>query len=622
MPISPQLNAVHRRVLSLHQRSAELPTAYQEILAEGFKELQTVLEELQVSEEEVRAQSEALIMARHTIEAERQRYQELFEFAPDGYLVTDPTGRIQEANQAIAHMLKVSQEFLVGKPLGVFIEQGGLFGFHVKLDELQQIDKIQNWEVRLRSKVYLPFDVALTVSAVRDPQGQLVTLRWSIHDITERKQLQRLTEWLNIELETRVQERTTQLQQAFNFEAGLKRITDKVRDSLDESNILQAAVQELTLVLDLVCCNTALYDIDLATSTVCHEFSNVVELPPPSTQGEVVSMSTLPDNYRQLLQGDYFQFCEIDVHSVRPYAILSHPISDGQGVLGDLSLFKQRQNEFNELEIRLVQQVANQCAIAIRQARLYQASQAQIEELQNLDRLKDDFLSTISHELRSPVANIKMAVQMLKLATTQASNSSTLTPSDPLGNRLNKYLKILEAECDREIKLINDLLDLQRFQTEQQPPILETIHLQQWLPNLITSFQGLIEARQQTLQLVLAPNLPALTSNAASLERILAELLNNAYKYTPQDGSIIITVQAQADSTQIKISNTSADIAMNDLTRIFEKFYRIPNSDPWKQSGTGLGLALVQQLIHHLGGTITVEKTPGQLHFTIELPHY
>mgnify|MGYP000030865930 CR=1 FL=1 len=619
MTISPQLKTVYRRFLTLQQQAEELPKNHQVILAGAFEELQAVLEELQASEEEVRAQSEMLVEARHTIEAERQRYQELFEFAPDGYLVTDPTGRIQEANQAIAQLLKVSQAFMVGKPLAVFVEQGDRARFHLKLDELNQIDKIQNWEVRLRSQVCLPFDAALTVAAVRDSTGQLVHLRWSVRDITERKQLQRLTEWLNLELETRVQERTAQLQQAFHFEAGLKRITDKVRDSLDESHILQAAVQELTLVLGLICCNTALYDVDLATSTVCYEFTAEGEPTSPSTLNEVVLMSTLPENYRQLLQGDYFQFCEIALYSTRPYAILSHPISDDHDVVGDVWLFKQRQDTFSELEIRLVQQVANQCAIAIRQARLYQASQVQIEELRKLDQLKDDFLSTVSHELRSPVANMKMAVQMLKIAT-QKSDSASIAP-EIRESRINKYLKILEAECDREINLITDLLDLQSLKAEQQPLILENIALQKWLPDLIAPFQTQTEAHQQTLELILAPDLPALISHTASLKRILTELLNNACKYTPQNGSIIITAEEQADSMQIKISNTSADISTNDLSHIFEKFYRIPKSDPWKQSGTGLGLALVQQLVNQLSGTITVENPSEQLHFTIELPH-
>lgn len=71
---------------------------------------------------------------------------------------------------------------------------------------------------------------------------------------------------------------------------------------------------------------------------------------------------------------------------------------------------------------------------------------------------------------------------------------------------------------------------------------------------------------------------------------------------------------------QIQISSTSGEICANDLTHIFDKFYRIPNADPWKQGGTGLGLTLVQKLTEHLNGTITVESTAGQLHFTFELP--
>ncbi len=198
----------------------------------------------------------------------------------------------------------------------------------------------------------------------------------------QQAELYQQVQTLNTSLELRVQERTAQFQQALAFEAGLKRITDKVRDSLDESQILQAAVQELTLMLGLLCCDTALYDLSAATSTIQSEFTAALEgVSSPSAQGQVVSMTSLPESYHQLLQGEYFQFCELAEHSTRHRAILAYPLCDDQSVLGDLWLFKPKEEAFNELELRLVKQVANQCAIAIRQARLFQESQAQIEAL-------------------------------------------------------------------------------------------------------------------------------------------------------------------------------------------------------------------------------------------------
>ncbi|MBW4657866.1 MAG: PAS domain-containing protein [Drouetiella hepatica Uher 2000/2452] len=626
---SSQLKAVYQRVMVLQQRANTLPDSQQALLSQALEELQAVLAELQASEEELYRQNEALISTRQAVDAERQRYQELFEFAPDGYLVTDANGKIQEANQAIALLLNVSQQFMVGKPLLIFIEPSDRSRFHLTLDRLEKVGKLQDWEIHLCSPRRSIFDAALTVTSVRDAEGRVASLRWMVRDTTERKQVERLLEHLNAELERQVQERTTQLQQALRFEAGLKRVTDKVRDSLDEGQILQSAVQELALVLNLVCCDTALYDsnhdLGLATSTVRYEFTTSEAKASPSSLGQVIPMTTLPETYRQLLQGEYFQFCEI---ASRHLAVLSCPIADDQGVLGDLWLFKRREDAFDELEIRLVQQVANQCAIAIRQAQLHQASQVQLEEMKKLDQLKDSFLSTTSHELRSPVATMRMAIRVLRLALAQerAAASARTESANTEATRLEKagavdrYLHILDTECDREISMINNLLDFQRLEAGEHPLFMQSIDLQDWLPEVVALFQERARDRQQTLHLDLPLNLPHLISDCASLERILVELLNNACKYTPLKGQITVRVQAESGSIQIVVSNTSLEIPASDLTHIFDKFYRIPNSDPWKQGGTGLGLALVQKLTERLDGAITVESTSGQIHFTVSLP--
>jgi signal transduction histidine kinase len=262
-----------------------------------------------------------------------------------------------------------------------------------------------------------------------------------------------------------------------------------------------------------------------------------------------------------------------------------------------------------------VQQVANQCAIALRQARLYKATQAQVQVLEKLHWLKDDFLSTVSHELRTPVANMKMAIRMLEIM---------MSPEDLSRQQRSKathYLQILHDECQREISLINDLLDLQRLEAGKQSLALETIQLQVWLPQVVKPFEERAQAQQQTLQLNLpAENLPPLISELPSLERILAELLNNACKYTPPGEQIIICVRGDRNCVQLKVSNSGNEIPASELSRIFDKFYRVPSADPWKRGGTGLGLALVQRLAEHLGGSVRVESANNLTTFTVELP--
>jgi signal transduction histidine kinase/PAS domain-containing protein len=434
----------------------------------------------------------------------------------------------------------------------------------------------------------------------------------------QQSKLYQQAQQLNADLEQEVQRRTDQVQRALDFESMLKRITDKVRDSLDESQILQAAVRELTLVLGLSGCNAALYDLDQGISTIRYDYTHSI----PTSQGKVAQMDHFPEIYSQLQQGYYFQFCSLIPNPLRGHvAMLACPIfvdpnsSQGvdQAVLGDLWLINYKDYVFTEFEIRLVQQVANQCAIAIRQARLFQAAEAQVQELEKLNRLKDDFLSTVSHELRTPISNVKMAIHMLKMA--------------PDEDRRQRYLHILETESSREAELINDLLDLQRLEISSYPITLETILLEKWLPGLVEPFKSRIAHHQQIFQVDCPSDLQPVTSDISLLRRILAELLNNACKYTAGEHCIILGVTQEHEpsvtpsrSATIFTLRNQADIPSAELPNIFEKFYRIPHADPWKQGGTGLGLALVQKLVERLYGTIEVESIEGWTTFRVQIP--
>ncbi|NJL41730.1 MAG: HAMP domain-containing histidine kinase [Leptolyngbyaceae cyanobacterium SM1_4_3] len=154
--------------------------------------------------------------------------------------------------------------------------------------------------------------------------------------------------------------------------------------------------------------------------------------------------------------------------------------------------------------------------------------QQKIEALNQSNLEKDSFLSTASHELRNPITNILMAVQMLKKAPTK--------------ERIQRYLEVLQAKSNRELELIDDLLDLQRLETHPYPAKLETITLQDWIPMLAEPFQVRAQARQQTLQVNVPPYLPAITVDSSSLKRVLTELLNNACKYTAPSGRIALEI--------------------------------------------------------------------------------
>jgi len=206
-----RITALHQLIAALHQRVAAEPVQTAQLLPELLEDLHTALEELQVAEEEQYQQNAALAAARLTAEAERQRYQELFDFAPVGYLVTDPDGVIQEANQAAAALLGVPQPRLLDRPLTGFIAEEERQSFRAFLPRLRQLDSMQDWEIRLQPWASATFPAELTVVTIRTPQG-VVGLRWRLCDISLRKQAEQALKQAHRTLEHRVEERTAELQ--------------------------------------------------------------------------------------------------------------------------------------------------------------------------------------------------------------------------------------------------------------------------------------------------------------------------------------------------------------------------------------------------------------------------
>jgi PAS domain S-box-containing protein len=149
-----------------------------------FKELGTSSEELQVAAEEMLQQTEEMVAIRKQLEAERQRYQDLFEFMPDAYLQTDAQGKILEVNRAAATLFGVEQLSLQGKLLISFIPVEKRPAFRSKLTQLHQYDRVQDHTIDLQPRQGESFNASVTVASVRDSSGKLVTLRWMLRDTT------------------------------------------------------------------------------------------------------------------------------------------------------------------------------------------------------------------------------------------------------------------------------------------------------------------------------------------------------------------------------------------------------------------------------------------------------
>ncbi|BAZ33128.1 PAS/PAC sensor hybrid histidine kinase [Cylindrospermum sp. NIES-4074] len=186
--IEQAITGAHRRLEDLLQRASQGEEEL-ELLKEAIAELSISLEETQVLAEELHQQNEELLATRHQMEAERQRYQDLFNFAPDGYLVTDAAGIIQEANHAAAQLFKVRPSYLIGKPLSVFVQQTERQKFRQLLLQLQHQGQIRGEELAIfHHEGRINFPAELNGLAIWDGEGKIRTLRWQIRDISERLQ--------------------------------------------------------------------------------------------------------------------------------------------------------------------------------------------------------------------------------------------------------------------------------------------------------------------------------------------------------------------------------------------------------------------------------------------------
>lgn len=447
-----------------------------------------------------------------------------------------------------------------------------------------------------------------------DSRGRLVEILSVGREITEQKRAEQQLQALNRELEAQVELRTAKLQQALHFEGVLRAISSRMVVSLNEGEILEEVVRALAEALGLTCCQVLLLLEDGSTWIPGYCYS-------PSLSSDVAQDGGAdplhgPDyasdpEFLRLLQSHSSSQQKWKIHCCcrkegRWVRLLVCTLWDKEKRLGALLLERLPEQEFSEDEIQLAYQVANLCALAIRQARLYQAAQAQVKELERLNLLKDDFLSTVSHELRTPMTNVRMALQMLQM-----------TRDNPEKQR--HYFTIALKECNRQIELINDLLDMRRLGAGTYLLQPENIFLPRYLQDLLAGAQPLAQAKHQHLQLHLEAGIPSLWADPTCLGRILRELLHNAIKYTAPEGSIHLRVVSEGEGILFVCSNSS-EIPELELPRIFEKFYRIPQSDRWKHGGTGLGLALVKQLVEHMGGNISVNSSDGWTHFQVWLP--
>jgi signal transduction histidine kinase len=237
--------------------------------------------------------------------------------------------------------------------------------------------------------------------------------------------------------------------------------------------------------------------------------------------------------------------------------------------------------------------------------------QATVEQLQEFDRLKNAFVSIVSHELRTPLTSIKSLVDNLLDGVTGSLNE-----------KQQHYASRIQFNADQLARMLNELLDLSRIEggkMELRPAILS---LQELLGDLMEVFQPLAKRKAVMIEVCSMENMPKVRADRDKLYEVLANLLENAIKFTPSEGRVQVGAQVLDDRyIKVGVSDTGCGIAEEHLSKIFEKFYRVPSSARLA-GGAGLGLAIAKGIVELHGGNIAAESVPGKgSYFFFTLPY-
>jgi signal transduction histidine kinase len=302
----------------------------------------------------------------------------------------------------------------------------------------------------------------------------------------------------------------------------------------------------------------------------------------------------------------------------RPGAVLAVPLIAGHP-LGAAIMTRYERVPYGELETEAAMLFAHQASAALQRA--YQA--------ETVDRMKSEFVSLVSHELRTPLTSIKGYVELML-------DGEVGTLSD----EQSEFLQIVKQNADREVALINDLLDISRMEAGRLDLRREAIDVPALARAAGESLRPQFEAKSQQLTLDLAPvtgEPPRAWGDPARVTQILMNLLSNAHKYTPAGGRITLTVRGIAGAgaaptqtagagriavdqsadghepqwVQIEVSDTGVGITEDEQTQVFHRFFRAKNRATEEAGGTGLGLAITRQLAEMHGGSIDVRSAPG-----------
>ena len=511
------------------------------------------------------------VLARDASEIARRRLAAIVESSEDAVISKNLEGIIETWNKAAERVFGYTAQEAVGKSITMLIPSDRIDEEATILERIRHGERIEHFETFRRRKDGTVFNTSLTISPIRNEQGQVIGASKILRDITENKKAEE------------------QLRRALAFDEAVMSSMGEGLYTVDSEGRVTfmnpAAQRVLGWTLEELI-GKKMHDVTHhtrrdGTPFPAEECAGLQVLREGKTLSEFEDVFIRKD-------GSFFDV----VYS-------SSPLRNQSGAIGGLAVVFRDTSEHKQAE--------QERAILLTRE---QQARAESEEA---NRLKDEFLATLSHELRNPLNVVIGYAEILRRSDESPSHSFVVKAADTI--RRNALA---------QAQLVSDLLDLSRLQMgkvalNQQPVSLSTI-----ITDAIETVRTEAMGKRITLNIDLDPEILVIEGDPVRLGQVAWNLLNNAVKFTPVDGEVKIALMKDGDDASLIVEDNGQGISDEFLPHVFEIFRQADASSARRQGGMGIGLALVKQLAELHGGRVSAESegVGAGARFTVWLPLY
>jgi len=518
----------------------------------------------------------------------------IIDSSDDAIISKDLNGIITSWNKGAERVFGYTAEETIGRSVTMLIPPERLKEEPKILERLRRGERVDHFEtIRVRKDGTL-INISLTISPIRDTQGRIVGASKIARDITDRKHaetsLKTQAERLRL-----LWEAAGVLLSADDPDAMLRQLFARIGPHINADTYFNYMVNESGDALRLASCVGI--SVETARKISRLEFGTAV--------CGTVAVQRRPIVATHIQSSDDPKVQLVKSFGIRSYAC--NPLIVDNVLLGTLSFASRSRDQFDPDEFEFLQTICHYVAVAYERLRL-------LDRLKEADRRKDEFLATLAHELRNPLAPIRNAVRVQRLKGT----------NEP---EMRWSWEVIDRQVEHLTRLIDDLLDLSRITRNKLELRRQRVELAEVINGAVESSRPAIEQCGHQLTVTLPTEPVYLNADLVRLAQVFLNLLNNAAKYTEGKGHIWLTAEVRdqesglrgqesgiGDSSRparevvVRVKDTGVGIPPEKLPHLFEIFFQVDRSLERSQGGLGIGLSLVRRLVELHGGRVEVES--------------